>query len=80
VPEVVEAVKEKKGKVGQFIRETREELEKVSFPSASDVRGTTLIVITNVIFFAVFLFLIDRFWTYVLDGFTWLVNRIVGAL
>jgi preprotein translocase SecE subunit len=80
VPEVVEAVKEKKGKVGQFIRETREELEKVSFPSASDVRGTTLIVIINVIFFAVFLFLIDRFWTYVLDGFTWLVNRIVGAL
>lgn len=80
MPEVVEAVKEKKGKVGQFIRETREELEKVSFPSASDVRGTTLIVIINVIFFAVFLFLIDRFWTYVLDGFTWLVNRIVGAL
>jgi len=80
VPEVVEAIKEKKGKVGQFIRETREELEKVSFPSASDVRGTTLIVIINVIFFAVFLFLIDRFWTYVLDGFTWLVNRIVGAL
>ncbi len=80
MPEVVEAVKEKKGKVGQFIRETREELEKVSFPSANDVRGTTLIVIINVIFFAVFLFLIDRFWTYVLDGFTWLVNRIVGAL
>lgn len=80
MPEVVEAIKEKKGKVGQFIRETREELEKVSFPSASDVRGTTLIVIINVIFFAVFLFLIDRFWTYVLDGFTWLVNRIVGAL
>jgi len=80
VPEVVEAVKEKKGKVSQFIRETREELEKVSFPSANDVRGTTLIVIINVIFFAVFLFLIDRFWTYVLDGFTWLVNRIVGAL
>lgn len=80
MPEVVETVKEKKGKVGQFIRETREELEKVSFPSANDVRGTTLIVIINVIFFAVFLFLVDRFWTYVLDGFTWLVNRIVGAL
>lgn len=66
------------GGAGQFIRETREELNKVSFPSSDDVRTTTMIVIINVIFFAIFLFLVDQGWTYVLEGFTWLVNKIAG--
>lgn len=78
--EIVETVKEGRGKVAQFIRETKEELQKVSFPSASDVKGTTIIVIANVVFFAVFLFLIDRFWTYVLDGITWIINKAFGVL
>jgi preprotein translocase subunit SecE len=69
---------DEKGGPGQFIRETREELSKVSFPSSDDVRGTTLIVIINVIFFAVFLFLVDQAWTYILEGFTWLINKIAG--
>jgi preprotein translocase SecE subunit len=67
-----------KGGVGQFVRETREELTKVSYPSSDDVKATTLIVIINVIFFAVFLFLVDRGWTYLLEAFTWLVNKIAG--
>ena len=69
---------EGKGGVGQFVRETREELTKVSYPSSEDVRATTLIVVINVIFFAIFLFLVDRGWTYTLEGFTWLVNKIAG--
>ena len=32
----------------------------------------------SVIFFALYLFLIDQAWTYLLDGLTWLVNKIVG--
>lgn len=63
---------------GQFIRETREELNKVSFPSSDDVRSTTIIVVINVIFFALFLFLVDHAWTYILDGFTWLINKLAG--
>jgi len=81
VSEAIDTVdnnKEGKGGAGQFVRETREELSKVSYPSSEDVRGTTVIVIINVIFFAVFLFLVDRGWTYVLEGFTWLVNKIAG--
>ena len=69
--------KEKEG-VGDFIRNTREELDKTTFPSSDDVRNTTLIVIVNVIFFAIFLFLVDHAWVYILDGLTWLVNKIVG--
>ncbi len=64
--------------VGEFVRETREELDKVSFPSSEDVRGTTLIVILNVIFFAIFLFLVDQGWVYILRGLEWLVNKSVG--
>ena len=69
--------KEKEG-IGEFIRHTREELDKTTFPSSDDVKNTTIIVIVSVIFFAVYLFLIDQAWTYLLDGLTWLVNKIVG--
>jgi len=70
--------KDGKESVGEFIRNTREELNKTSFPSSDDVKNTTMIVIINVIFFAIFLFLIDRAWVYIIDGLTWLVNKIVG--
>ena len=72
--------KSKDGKegVGEFIRKTREELDKTTFPSSDDVRNTTIIVIVNVIFFALYLFLVDRAWVYILDGLTWLINKIVG--
>lgn len=64
--------------IGEFVRKTRGELDKTTFPSSDDVKNTTIIVIVNVIFFAVFLFLVDQAWTYILDGLTWLINKIVG--
>ena len=67
-----------KESVGEFIRHTREELNKTTFPSSDDVKNTTIIVIVNVIFFALYLFLIDRAWVYIIEGLTWLVNKIVG--
>ncbi len=78
--EAVDTLSEGKKKegVGEFIRKTREELDRTTFPSADDVKNTTIIVIANVIFFAIFLFLIDQGWTYILQGLTWLVNRIAG--
>jgi preprotein translocase SecE subunit len=68
----------KKKGAGEVIRETREELGRTSFPSSEDVRNTTIIVIIAVIFFAIYLFLVDQGWTYVLQGLTWLVNQIAG--
>ncbi len=70
--------KGEKESVGEFIRHTREELDKTTFPSSDAVKNTTIIVIVNVIFFALYLFLIDRAWVYIIDGLTWLVNKIVG--
>lgn len=69
----------KKESVGEFIQKTREEMTRVSFPSRDDVRKTTLVVIINVIFFALFLFLVDMFWVYVLDAVTWVFNKITGV-
>jgi len=88
VSEAVDTIdnKDGNGKVGpgEFVKQTREELSKVSFPSAETVRGTTFIVVLNVIFFAVFLFLVDQAWVYILGdkdhntGLTWIVNKLVG--
>ncbi|MEQ1924160.1 MAG: preprotein translocase subunit SecE [Pyrinomonadaceae bacterium] len=70
--------KQKEG-IGEFISKTRAELDKTSFPSSNDVKNTTIIVIANVIFFALYLFLIDIGWVYVIEAFTWVVNKIAGA-
>ena len=70
-------VKEKEG-VGVFIQKTRAELDKTTFPSRDDVQSTVIIVIVSVLFFAAYLFLVDHAWTYLLDGLTWLVNKIAG--
>jgi preprotein translocase SecE subunit len=78
VSEAVDAVKNEKGSIGTFVRETRGELDKVSFPSRDDVQATTIIVIANVIFFAAFLFIVDQAWVYILKGIEWLVGKIAG--
>lgn len=74
-----EAVAKEKEGIGEFIQKTRAELDKTSFPSSNDVKNTTIIVIANVIFFALYLFLIDIGWTYVIEFFTLVVNKIAGA-
>ena len=75
--ETLDKAKKKEG-VGEFIQHTREELDRTTFPSSTDVRNTTIIVIISVIFFAIYLFAIDNVWKYILDGLTWLVNKIAG--
>ena len=47
--ETLDKGKQKEG-VGEFIRHTREELDRTTFPSSEDVRNTTIIVIISVIF------------------------------
>jgi len=70
--------KRKEG-IGEFIQKTRSELDKTTFPSSNDVKNTTIIVIIAVIFFAFYLFLVDQAWVYLLQGLTWLVNKIAGV-
>ena len=70
--------KHKEG-MGEFVRKTRAELDKTSFPSSDDVKNTTIIVIVSVLFFAAYLFLVDRGWVYILEGLTWVINKIAGV-
>lgn len=78
-----EAVASMEGKhkegIGEFVKKTRAELDKTSFPSSNDVKNTTVIVIVSVIFFALYLFLVDQGWVYILQGLTWVINKIAGV-
>jgi len=68
-----------KESIGEFVKHTRAELDKTSFPSSEDVKSTTIIVIVSVLFFAAYLFLVDHGWTYLLEGLTWLINKMAGV-
>ena len=74
----LEGGKKKEG-VGEFIKHTRAELDRTTFPSSEDVKNTTIIVVISVIFFAIYLFLVDQGWVYILEALTWVVNKIAGA-
>jgi len=62
-------------RTGQFLRDTRAEMRRVSWPSFSMVKNTTIITIIAVIFFAAYLFGVDRVWAFLIDQ----LNRLLGA-
>ena len=77
---MAEAVeKHSKEGVGDFIRKTREEMGRTTFPSGDEVRKTTIIVVINVLFFALYLFLVDRGWVYILEALEWVINKVAGV-
>ena len=55
-------------RIAQFLRDTRAEMRRVSWPSLVMVRNTTLITLVAVVFFAVYLFAVDRVWTFLIDN------------
>ena len=69
--------KHKEG-VGEFIQKTRAELDKTTFPTRDDVQKTVAIVVVSVLFFAAYLFVVDRAWAYVIDGLGWLIGKLTG--
>ncbi len=54
-------------RLGQFIRDTRAEMRRVSWPTAKEVQNTTVITLVAVVFFALYLFGIDRVWAFLID-------------
>jgi len=57
----------------QFLRDTRAEMRRVSWPTANEVKNTTIITLIAVVFFAIYLFGVDRVWSYLIDHLrTWL--------
>jgi len=57
----------------QFVHDTRAEMRRVSWPTANEVKNTTIITLIAVVFFAIYLFGVDRVWSFLIDHLkTWL--------
>ena len=54
-------------RTGQFFRDTRAEMRRVSWPTANEVKNTTIITLIAVIFFALYLFGVDRVWAFLIE-------------
>ena len=54
-------------RLAQFIRDTRGEMRRVSWPTANEVKNTTIITLVAVVFFALYLFGIDRVWAFLIE-------------
>jgi len=52
-----------------FLKETRAELKKVTWPSKNEVYSTTIVVIIATVFFGFYLFFVDV-------SFSWVISRI----
>ena len=55
-------------------------MKNVSWPTRVHVQNTTIITLIAVIFFAVYLWLVDLGMTYLITGLEWLVGKIAGWL
>jgi len=67
------------GRLSQFLRDVRAEMKRVSWPSANEVKNTTIITLVAVIFFAVYLFVVDRIWAFLLLQLNHLLNWLTGG-
>jgi len=52
-----------------FLKETRAELRKVTWPSKNEVYSTTIVVVIATVFFGFYLFFVDV-------SFSWVISRI----
>jgi preprotein translocase subunit SecE len=68
------------GRLVQFLHDVRAEMKRVSWPTLSHVQNTTIITLIAVVFFAIYLFLVDLGMTYLITGLEWLVSKIAGWL
>jgi len=54
-------------RTAQFLRDVRAEMRRVSWPTVNEVRNTTIITLIAVIFFALYLFSVDRIWAFLIE-------------
>jgi preprotein translocase subunit SecE len=67
-------------RASQFLHDVRAEMKRVSWPTLNDVRNTTIIVLVAVIFFAVYLFLVDRGVAFLITQLDNLLGWLAGKL
>ncbi len=62
------------GRAGKFVRDVRAELGRVSWPTALQVRNTTIITVIAVIFFAAYLWVVDRTFAFLIEQLQGLIG------
>jgi preprotein translocase subunit SecE len=68
------------GRLGQFSRDVRAEMKRVSWPTAKEVKNTTLITLVAVVFFAIYLFAVDQGLARLILGIDWLIDKLAKFL
>jgi preprotein translocase subunit SecE len=66
-------------RMSQFLRDVRAELRRVSWPTATEVKNTTIITLVAVVFFAIYLFVVDKIWSFLLTQLSNLLKWATGA-
>ncbi|HYY43033.1 MAG TPA: preprotein translocase subunit SecE [Pyrinomonadaceae bacterium] len=65
-------------RAGSFWRDVRAELKRVTWPTLKEVQQTTIITIIAVIFFAAYLWGVDRILAFVITQLESVANRLFG--
>ena len=68
------------GRLGQFIHDVRLEMRRVSWPTGKHVQNTTIITLIAVVFFAIYLFLVDLAFSRLVVGLDWVLQKLAGFL
>jgi preprotein translocase subunit SecE len=66
-------------RTAQFLRDVRAEMKRVSWPSANEVKNTTIITLVAVLFFAVYLFAVDQGLAFLITQLERFVNWLFGT-
>ena len=64
----------------QFLHDVRAEMKRVSWPSFKHVQNTTIITLIAVVFFAVYLFVVDQALSRLIGGLDWLIEKLARLL
>src|SRR5688572_16119013 len=60
-------------RMGQFLRDVRAEMRRVSWPTVNNVKNTTIITLIAVVFFAIYLWVVDQGMSRLIQGVDWLI-------
>ena len=64
----------------EYLHDVRAEMRRVSWPSYNHVQNTTIITVIAVIFFAVYLFLVDQALSRLITGLDWVIEKLARLL
>ena len=64
----------------QFLHDVRAEMKRVSWPTLTHVQHQTIITVIAVIFFAVYLFLVDQGLSRLITGLDWVIEKLARFL